>query len=288
MPIFFATLGNASPIGFANQGMLSIDGFPVYGFSVMSLIARQRLLIVVSVIAVVAVLFVPPIPQDPEYHQFADRNNLFGIPNALNVLTSLIFAWVGIDGLYRLRWRKSLRILAGIYPAYLLFFAALVLTAAGSAYYHWSPGNPSLALDRLPLAIAFMSFTAILLAERVSLDFARRAFPLLLLAAIASVAWWYYSELAGRGDLRGYVLLQLLPIILLPVILLTFESRYTRNADLWWLLAWYLAAKLCELLDQPVYDTLAVVSGHTLKHIAAGIGSLVFLRHLQLRQTLPR
>ena len=254
----------------------------------MTLIVKQRLLIAISVIAGIAMLLAPMIPQNPGYHDFADQRAWLGIPNAFNVLSSLVFAWVGIDGLYRLSAQKSLRIRAGIYPAYLVFFAALVLTALGSAYYHWSPDNPSLALDRLPMAIAFMSFTAILLAERVSLGFARRAFPLLMVAAIAGVVYWYYSELAGRGDLRGYLLLQLTPILLLPVILLAFESRYTRSADLWWLLAWYLAAKLCELLDQAIYDAFGMVSGHSLKHIAAGIGSLVFLRHLRLRETAPR
>lgn len=233
-------------------------------------------------------LFAPRIPQNPLFHQFADGNSLLGIPNAFNVLSSLVFAWVGIDGLYRLAAKKSLQIHAGIYPAYGVFFAALVLTALGSALYHWSPDNPSLALDRLPMAIAFMSFTAILLAERVSLGFARRAFPLLVLAAIAGVGYWYYSELAGRGDLRVYLLLQLIPILLLPVILLAFESRYTRSADLWWLLAWYLAAKLCEHFDQAIYDALGMISGHSLKHIAAGIGCLVFLRHLRMRENAPR
>jgi hypothetical protein len=232
-------------------------------------------------------LFAPRIPQDPLYHEFADQRAWLGIPNTLNVLSSLIFAWVGIEGLYRLV-KNSLRLEIGIYPAYPVFFAALLMIAPGSTYYHWSPDNTSLALDRLPMAIAFMSFTAILLAERVSLRFASRAFPLLILAAIAGVGYWYYSELAGRGDLRAYALLQTLPMILLPVTLSVFESRYTRNADLWWLLAWYLAAKGCEQFDQAIYDALGVISGHSLKHIAAGIGSLVFLRHLRLRQSVTQ
>jgi hypothetical protein len=184
--------------------------------------------------------------------------------------------------------QKSLRIEAGIYPAYLTFFTALSLTALGSAYYHWSPDNASLAVDRLPMAIAFTSFGVILLAERVSLRFARRAFPLLLLFAVASVLYWYYGELAGRGDLRGYLLVQLMPIILLPLTLPLFASRYDRDADLWWLLAWYLAAKLCELFDQAIYDALGALSGHSLKHIAAGLGSLVLLRHLRRRESAHR
>jgi len=254
----------------------------------MSLVAKQRLLIVIFAAVAMAVLFAPRITQDPLYHQFADQRTWLGIPNVFNVLSGLVFAWVGIDGLYRLLVQKSLRIDAGIYPAYLTFFAALALTALGSAYYHWSPDNASLTVDRLPMAVAFMSFGTILLAERVSLGFARRAYPLLLLVAVASVLYWYYGELAGDGDLRGYLLVQLMPIILLPLVMPIFESHYDRNTDLWWLLVWYLAAKLCELFDQTIYDALGAISGHSLKHIAAGLGSLVLLRHLRLRKPVPR
>ncbi len=253
----------------------------------MSLVTKQRLLIAILAVVAIAILLLPRIPQYPAYHLFADQRALLGIPNAFNVLSSLIFAWVGLDGLYRLLVQKSLRVEAGIFSAYLIFFAALLLTAFGSAAYHWRPANPSLTLDRLPMAIAFSAFSAILLAERISLEFARRALPALVVAAIASVVYWHYSELAGAGDLRFYLLLQLLPIILLPFVLLACPSRYDRNADLWWLLAWYLAARLCELLDRQIYEVLGVVSGHSLKHIAAGIGSLIFLRHLRFR-TLAR
>jgi len=240
-------------------------------------------LIAVGLLALVATLLLPRIPQDPAYHQFADRRALLGIPNAFDVLSSLVFTWVGLEGLYRLLAQKSLRIESGIIAAYVIFFAALALTGVCSAVYHWRPDNASLVLDRLPMAIAFAAFSIVLLGERVSLIVAHRALPPLLLAAIASVIYWYYSELAGNGDLRAYLLIQLMPIILLLYVLPVFESRYDRNADLWWLLAWYLAARLCELFDRQIYEALSVVSGHSLKHIAAGIGSLLFLRHLRFR-----
>lgn len=267
--------------------MLPINESPLYGLPIMSVVAKQRLLIAIGLAVVVAILLLPRLPQDPAYHRFADQRAWLGIPNAWNVLSSLVFAWIGLDGLYRLVVQKSLQIRDGIYPAYAIFFAALVLTALGSAVYHWRPDNLSLALDRLPMAIAFMAFSAILLAERVSLVLARRALPSLILFAIASVAWWHYGELAGSGDLRAYLGVQLMPIILLPFVLLAFPSRYDRGADLWWLLAWYLAARVFELFDRQLYDVLGVIGGHSLKHIAAGIGSLVLLQHLRRRKPLP-
>jgi len=249
----------------------------------MSIQTKQRLLFGICLAAVIAILLVPRIPQDPTYHLFADRNSFLSIPNALNVLSNLIFAWVGIEGLFRLQRPGQVKILDEIRIAYMAFFGSLVLIAAGSIYYHWSPDNLSLAWDRLAMTIAFTSFLTILLAERVSLKAAKILFPALVAAGIASITYWYYSELAGHGDLRFYALVQFLPILLIPVILTLFQGRFTRSSDIWWLLAWYLTAKLCEVYDHEIYRWLVLLSGHSLKHLAAGIGSLVFLRHLHFR-----
>lgn len=252
----------------------------------MSIQAKQRLLFGICLAAVIATLLAPRIPQDPAYHLFADQNSLLSIPNALNVLSNLIFAWVGIEGLFRLQRPVHMKILDEVRIAYMAFFGSLVLIAAGSTYYHWSPDNLSLAWDRLAMTIAFTSFLTILLAERVSLQAAKILFPALLAAGIVSIAYWHYSELAGQGDLRFYALVQFLPILLIPLILALFRSRFTRGSDIWWLLAWYLTAKLCEVYDHEIYRWLGLFSGHSLKHIAAGIGSLVFLRHLRFRVRL--
>ena len=234
-------------------------------------------------VAVTVAILAPRIPQDPLYHQFADQNIYLSIPNTLNVLTNLFFAWIGIEGLYRLLRQKSLRIIHMLYPAYLGFFGALVLVALGSGYYHWIPDNQTLVWDRLPMTIAFTSFFAILLAERISIPLARTLFPVLIVAGIGSIIYWHLSEQQGQGDLRPYALVQFLPMLLCPLILLLFSSRYTRSIDIWWFLAWYLVAKICEAFDAELLNWLGVISGHSLKHIAASIGCLVFLRHLRFR-----
>ena len=160
------------------------------------------------------------------------------------------------------------------------------LVAAGSAFYHWSPDNETLVWDRLPMTIAFMSFFTILIAERISLRVAMRLFPVLLIAGLASIVYWHFSEQVGQGDLRPYILVQFLPIVLIPLILLLFPAGYDRTSAIWWVLFWYLMAKLLEWLDAEIYDILILVSGHSLKHVAAAIGCLVFLRHLRLRQPI--
>ena len=254
----------------------------------MSIRAKQSLLLGICLVAVIATLLAPRIPQDPAYHLFADQNSFLSIPNALNVLTNLIFAWIGVEGLYRLQRPGELQILNQFRIAYQIFFISLVLISAGSIYYHWSPDNLSLAWDRVAMTVSFMSFFAILLAERVSLRAARMLFPALLCAGIASIAYWYYSEINERGDLRFYALVQYLTVLCIPLLMTLFGDRYTRGSDIWWLLAWYLAAKLCEVYDREIYQWLVLISGHSLKHIASGIAGLVFLRHLRYRTSLPQ
>ena len=248
--------------------------------------SRLRLLIGISLVGIVGIFFVPRIAQDPAYHMFADMRTLLGIPNALDVLSNAFFAWIGIEGLYRLHRQNSLVLLRELRLPCSVFFAGVTLVAVGSAYYHWSPDNETLVWDRLPMTIAFMSFFTILIAERISLRVAMRLFPVLLLAGLASIVYWHFSEQAGQGDLRPYALVQFMPIILIPLILLLFPARYDKSSAIWWVLFWYLMAKLLEWLDAEIYDILALVSGHSLKHVAAAIGCLVFLHHLRLRQPI--
>ena len=59
----------------------------------------QRWILAVALVAVVAMLFVPRIPQDPNYHLFADTRRLAGIPNFWNVISNVPFAFAGLYGL---------------------------------------------------------------------------------------------------------------------------------------------------------------------------------------------
>ena len=249
---------------------------------------RHGALLALVVAGIGAVLLAPPIPQDPRYHEFADPESLFGIPAGLNVLSNLLFLWAGIAGLHALLVTQSLTIAGRARPAYAGFFAALILVAAGSAYYHVAPANATLAWDRLAITLAFMSFMTILLAERVSERVALRLYPVLLAAGIASIVYWRLGDGAGQGDLRAYALVQFLPLALAPLILALYPSRFTRGHELWWMLFWYGVAKGCEQYDHEIYSALGFVSGHSLKHLAAGIACLVVLRHLRRRAPLAR
>lgn len=249
---------------------------------------KTLILVAVGTSSIIATGIVDPIPQDPQYHQFADQRVYFEIPNALNVTSNLLFALIGIVGLIRLCIRRSLLVIDSIRVVYVTFFAALVAIAPGSAYYHWMPDNQGLAWDRLPMAIAFMSFFTIILAERLSLKLAKIIFLPLIITGVLSIVYWHYSELAGEGDLRPYGLVQFLPMLMIPMILLMFDAKFTHDHAVWWFLGWYLVAKVLEIFDDQVYEWLLLISGHSLKHLAVSIGCLIYLRYLQNRTLLDR
>jgi hypothetical protein len=109
--------------------------------------------------------------------------------------------------------------------------------------------------------------------------------PLLALGLL-SVAYWHFTEEAGHGDLRLYIIVQYLPMALIPLILLFFPSKFSHVRLIWALLGAYGLAKLLELADEPVFSLFHVVSGHTLKHLVAALGAYVFLHALRRRHLL--
>ena len=217
-----------------------------------------------------------PIPQWASYHAFADARPWLGLPNAENVLSNLPFALIGWWG-----WRRA----AGA-PAWRAFSAALVCTAFGSALYHWAPSNALLVADRLPIAWACAALTCGFLGERVD---ARWAAPPVLAAATLTaslgVAWWWISEQLGAGDLRAYLFVQFLPMLLVPAALLLklpmLHTGAVRNTTWWAVLALYGAAKLMEVADAAVFDALVFTSGHSLKHLLAAAAAACLLRGLR-------
>jgi hypothetical protein len=240
-------------------------------------------------VTTVFLLLSEPIPQPLSYHAFADTQPLLGIANGADVLSSLPFVAVGLWGLWRLRRTTAKGALAHDnypgYPVYGVFFAAVAITGLGSAWYHLAPDNSSLVWDRLPMALGFMALTTAILAEHLDRALQKKLLYPLLVAGVATVLYWHYTEQTGVGDLRPYVVVQFLPMIILPLVVLTRPSRFTRAGDLWLVLAFYGLAKLMELLDSPIYQLLGI-SGHTIKHLLAALAAWWVLRMLYLRQPI--
>lgn len=239
--------------------------------------------------AALAATLTSPIPQDPAYHRMADERALWGIPNALNVASNLPFVVVGALGVWVLLKRGAGQGTVRFIDArerrtYRVFFVGLLLIGAGSAYYHLEPGNPRLLWDRLPLALTLMALFAAMIVERISVGAGLLLLVPLVALGIGSVLQWYAGELGGAGDLRLYALVQFYPMVAIPLMLVLFAPRYTGSGSLVVALVLYGLAKLLELLDRAIYSLSGVVSGHTLKHLAAALAGYGILRMLLTRQ----
>lgn len=247
---------------------------------------RNHLPLLVTLILSGAALVHGPIAQLPDYHNFADQTRLFGIPHFADVSSNLGFALVALWGLVKLTPSSRHSAITNGWAGYRLFLIGLLLTAIGSSYYHLDPDNARLVWDRLPIALACGG----LLAGAWG-DTRRRSSTMLSallgVTAILSVAWWYFTEQAGNGDLRPYLLLQGLPILLIPLWQWIHDvPRYDRRAFAGALLL-YVIAKLAEIGDHQIAAVTGTISGHTLKHLLAAVAATLIVANLIQRTRVP-
>jgi hypothetical protein len=226
----------------------------------------------------------PPIPQPASYHQFADQRRWLGIPNFGNVISNAAFAIVGVCGILFIRRHAQKAFLdpRERWP-YLGVFIGVLLTAFGSAYYHLVPNNAHLVWDRLPMTIVFGSLVAALVVERINVRAGLQLLPWFMVLGAASVVQWYWNEIHGHGDLRIYAAVQLYSALALLLALL-LPPRYTRSWDFAIVFGFYFLAKVFETADRRIYAYHHIVSGHTLKHLAAAAAGYWILRMLRMRE----
>lgn len=258
-------------------------GSPITLETAMDRCSRHLPLLLTLLLSAAALLH-GPIAQFEDYHAFADRLTLFGIPHFCDVLSNLGFAVVALWGLWRLAPRRRSHF-AHSWPGYALFLAGLLLTALGSSWYHLAPDDHRLLWDRLPIALASAGLLAGVWADCRQRD--SRLFAALLGAfALAGVLWWYLTTLRGVGDLRAYLLLQVLTVVLIP--LWQWLHGRPRGERLAFAAAMglYLLAKGAELLDHQLAALLAPLTGHTLKHLLSAVATAVVVAQLARRAPL--
>ena len=249
---------------------------------------RLKIIVAIVFFTIIVVFSMDPIAQDPSYHNFADQRGMINIPNFFDVISNLAFVIVGAMGMRLIRSRRATGGLPELQTVYMTFFVGVFLTGFGSAYYHFHPDNQSLLWDRLPMTIAFMALFSAIVGEYISSRIALKIFIPLLASGIVSAGYWHVSELNGSGDLRAYVLVQFLPILLIPLILLLFDSRLNGNKYIWGVIGAYAVSKIMEFFDAQIYSALGVISGHSLKHLIAALATFIFYRALQERQILSK
>jgi hypothetical protein len=249
---------------------------------------KWGILLGVTAVAVWGVFLVPAIPQNPNYHHFADERTLWGVRNFWDVASNFPFFLVSLGGFFTLgrQWKEGrFKGWMEITP-YIAFFAGVLLTGWGSSYYHLSPDNFRLVWDRIPMTIIFMSLVSIILMERTTVATGFWALWPLLTMGVGSVIYWSWTESLGRGDLSPYGFVQFYPPLFIGMVLYFFPKPFPLVKDLWPLAAFYALAKVFEFLDEPIYQFTGFMSGHALKHLAAAASVYWILVLLQRRKRL--
>ncbi len=221
--------------------------------------------------SLVGLLLLPPISQDQNYHDFADQRTILGIPHFWNVVSNLPFILIGVAGL-----RRSHRD-----PAIFVLFLAILMTGFGSSYYHLDPNDRTLFWDRLPMSIGFMAILALAIEERLDAKAgAILLWPLIAIGVFSLLLWRW------NGDLRLYGWVQFFPCVALLLLFLLFPPKYTGTS--YWVIAaaLYALAKLLEFYDSTIYSAGAILSGHTLKHLAAAGACFMVLSYFRQRHRI--
>jgi hypothetical protein len=254
------------------------------------MIARRTgvwLFLALGAVVAIATTLSPRFDLPPSYHHFADSRGWLGLRNFGNVFSNVVFLIAGLWGLGFLASRASRQRFVDPrerWP-YVLVFIGLVWTAFGSGYYHLAPDNDRLVWDRLPMVIVFMPLVAAQVAERVSVKLGLWVLPILTAVGVASVLEWHATVQHGAGDLRFYSAVQAYAVLALIVAML-LPARYTRNSDLIWVVAFYVVAKVVEAADHQIFSLGQIVSGHTVKHLSAGVAGLWVVNMLRKREAI--
>ncbi len=249
--------------------------------------ALHRLPLWITLTACALLIAHGPVAQLDRYHDFADRSVVAGILHAADVASNLGFALVALWGLVVLHPQRRHPALRAGWPGYLLFLSGLLLTAAGSSFYHLAPDNARLVWDRLPIALACAGLLAAVRSETIPGVNGMRGTAWLALFAVFSVGWWRYTDLQGVGDLRPYLLIQGLPIILIPLWQAIHRAPRADRAGFGFALLLYVLAKFAELNDHSLLLALGWISGHTLKHLLATCAAALLVGRLVRRADAP-
>ena len=247
-------------------------------------ILAKRIYIVSTVLLIIAALWYGKVEQAQSYYLFADDRTFFGIPNGLDVMSNLAIVYPGVIGLMLVYERQKngheYRDPIEQTIQYCLFLG-MVLTFLGSVWFHLNPNDSTLVWDRLAMTVVMACYCSLIIADRYSIDLAKRIhFPLISIGLL-SVIYWEYS-----GDLRPYFFFKMQPVILVAILLVYGKKTYDRAADYIISMSLVLVATLTENIDKIIFDNLDIISGHTMKHIIAGISLWWIMRMIQKRKLI--
>jgi hypothetical protein len=249
----------------------------------LNLAFREKVLIAFALVLTAIAVFAPPVTEPPGYFHFADQREMRGLPRAMDVLSNLPFFLVGLYGLRVLtNTHKSAALFK---PFAAVFFAGLVVTSIGSAYFHLLPLEAGrLAVDRVGMLIAFAGLIGLASALKVSL---RAGAAMAIFVSVTGTASIYIAN--SNANALPWALVQFggLAFIIGFASLSApkYDPKHQPSLGLWWIVVVYAAAKAFEMADQPVFDwTQHLVSGHSLKHIVASLAAWPVIMYFKRTQ----
>jgi hypothetical protein len=135
------------------------------------------------------------------------------------------------------------------------------------------------------MTLVFMSLLSATIAEFINRKTGTWLLAPLLLISILRVWSWHLGELKGQGDLRLYFLVQYYPMLAIPLIMLLYydPSHKPVLRPLCWVVIWYVIARVFEQEDWQIYSLGGWVSGHTLKHLAAGVSTVYLVKLFRVK-----
>lgn len=207
-------------------------------------------------------------------HPFVDARMLWGVPNAIDVLSNAPLSLAGLLGLLALRGRT----LPGATRAALrVFFIGLLFTGFGSAWYHWAPDAAGLVGDRLGMAVTFAGALALVVAERVGQALAQPTVVVALIAALGSAVLPF-----THGNVLPWAVVQFGGVALIVWAAWQPPAPGAIGVRIGALIVWYALAKVLEMGDAAVFHaTGELVSGHSFKHLAAALAAVPVLGGLR-------
>jgi putative effector of murein hydrolase LrgA (UPF0299 family) len=236
------------------------------------------ILAALTLAACVGLLAWGPVLLDAGMHRYAGQRAWLGLPSAVNVLCNLPLLLAGVWGWHAARasaWPASVRL------PWQGFFISVAGGSLIAAVYHAAPSDTGFVLAQAAMAAAFVMLTFGMLAERVHTRFGSRtgvqaAAALVALAAGAVVLG---TGLRGSVDLRPFLLLQIVPLLLIPAGVASLQGAHTRGSDWLVMLVAYAAAKLFEMADTQIFAVTGWIGGHALMHLAlAGVAARLAYR----------
>ena len=151
----------------------------------------KRLYFASLLLFIIVAIAYGPIPQPQDYHNFADDREFLNIPNALDVMSNLFIIFPGLVGLgFVHERRKNPKVSDDETSIHITIFAGMILTFAGSVWFHLEPNDSTMLWDRLGMSIVIGSSISLMINDFWDKGLAGRIHLPIMLASILSVLWW--------------------------------------------------------------------------------------------------